>query len=195
MNTQSANTKWPGQVVLSCLALAVAGCASTNSDREHFTNHSNAHDTAARMHNTTTQLSIRLEPAVDGSDHTATLLFHNLTQHDLKIPLMDTGGSELFFDFVFVGNQGGLEVVDDGGGWNDPVVKPVKLVSLPSKQEHRLDIDIPVIELDKAQTWSVMVIYRDHTYGHSPTYPEYSTPTASWQGAAPSNLVPIPFPK
>jgi len=120
--------------------------------------------------------------------------FLNVGQRKIKIPLMTAGGPHgMFFDLLFVGSLGGLETVSgSGGAWHDPVVKPVELVTLMAGKTCRVTFRVELPELEETQAWSVIAVYRDHSYGHSPTYPEYGADHSDvWRGAAASNGAPM----
>jgi hypothetical protein len=142
------------------------------------------------------QVAVQIRPLANQSVRSAEVevTFLNAGQRELRIPLMSAGVTQgLFFDLLFVGSLGGLETVSGSGGtWDDPWVKPIELVALAAGQAHRVTFCVQLPELSETQAWWVVAVYRDHSYGHSPTYPDYGADHPDvWHGAAASNTVPL----
>jgi hypothetical protein len=142
------------------------------------------------------RIAIQLQPLTNQPVRSAEVevTFFNTGQRDLKFPLMTVDASQgLFFDFLFVGSLGDLATVSgSGGAWHDPYVKPVELRTLLAGKTHRVTFRVDLPELGETQAWWMIAVYRDHSYGHSPTSPEYGAVDSDvWHGAAASNLVPI----
>jgi hypothetical protein len=142
------------------------------------------------------RVAVQIQPLANQGVRSAEVevTFHNEGQREFRIPLMTAGGPQgLFFDFLFVGNLGGLETVSGSGGtWHDPTVKPVELVTLAPGKCTRVTFRLELPDLEETQAWCVIAVYRDHSYGHSATYPEYGAAHSDvWQGAAASSLVPL----
>ena len=96
----------------------------------------------------------------------------------------------LFFEFLIIGDMGTAYLTNNSDGWADPSVKPVRMMHmLPGgtfdvRLENILPIRLyPDLNLFPDERFKMLAIYRDHTYGHSPTYPEYNRNTTSiWKG-------------
>jgi hypothetical protein len=121
----------------------------------------------------------------------AEVVLRNKGKDDLKVPLIDGADALLFFDFLIVGDQGQGYLSRHGGGWNDPSVKRVKLVHLRPGEAWRVKLEgiIPLRAFDagvhEKEKYLVQAIYRDYSYGHSATYPEYGKDDpAVWKGIA-----------
>lgn len=131
--------------------------------------------------------------SVDGE-----VVFRNNGKDDLKVPLIEGEEKMLFFDFLMLGDMGKGHLTRHGDGWSDPSVKPVKLVLLRPGATHTvklknlLSLQAFDAGVHEKEQYKLVAIYRDHSYGHSPTYPEYGKQDPSvWKGIAISTPVVI----
>jgi len=147
-------------------------------------------------------LAIELRLAKEAYDTSesvnATIVFRNQSEGLVKFPMVEGDSAILFFDFVIVGNMGTQFLTNHGQAWSDPSVKEVKLIQLPPGRTRTILLRnvLPLQAFDAGQfrgeQFNVVAIYRDHSYGHSPTYPEFGkNDPAVWKGILFSNPVTI----
>jgi hypothetical protein len=139
----------------------------------------------------TIELRLEKDQYSVGESVRAEVVLRNKGKDNLKVPLIDGADALLFFDFLIIGDQGQGYLTRNGGGWNDPSEKQVKLVHLRPGETWKVKLegilslrafDAGVHEKEK---YLVQAIYRDCTYGHSATYPEYGKDDpAVWKGIA-----------
>lgn len=148
------------------------------------------------------QLAIELRLSKDAYSTSesvdATVIFRNSGRSELKLPMIEGEQKLLFFDFVAIGSMGTQFLTNHGQAWGDPYVKEVKLIQLAAGETHtvRLRNVLPFQAFDAGQfegeQYKVVAVYRDHSYGHSPTYPEFGKEDpAVWKGTVFSNPVTI----
>jgi hypothetical protein len=128
------------------------------------------------------------------------IIFRNNGSRELKLAMTEEPKNEVwFFDFLIVGDRGTTYVTNYGEGWRTPDPTPVKMMRLAPKGTHRVRLK-NVLPLgahcqwvpDTQEQYKILVIYRDHSYGHAATYEEFGKdgPTV-WKGIAISAPVTI----
>ena len=108
------------------------------------------------------------------------VVFRNIGNEELKIPLMSSDDIQiLFFDFVFVGPQGGREITRRHH-WGDPMEKPVQMIRLAPGASRTVKVPNAfkgnMLE-NQVGSWAMLAIYQDHSYGHSSTCLLYTSPS------------------
>jgi len=159
-------------------------------------------DTGERGNRAMSVLAIELRLAKEAYDTcesaNATIVFRNQGKGLVKFPMVEGDLGILFFDFAIIGSMGTQFLTNHGQAWSDPSVKGVKLIQLSPGKTHtvRLRNVLPFEAFDAGQfrgeQFKVVAVYRDHCYGHSPTYPEFGKKDpAVWKGILFSNPVTI----
>jgi hypothetical protein len=154
---------------------------------------------AAQEKNLTIELRLPKSNYTTAESIDVDIVFRNDGNNDVKIPMCDGPAKNLFFDFLIVGDMGKGYLTDRGQGWGNPSVKPVKMINLMpggSYSVHLEDVlpsqSYPGLGVHSDEGYKLLAIYRDHSYGHSPTYPEYGRNDPSvWKGIAFSQPVRI----
>jgi len=155
-------------------------------------------DTRKKGNRAMSGLAIELRLAKEAYDTresaNATIVFRNKGKSPIKFPMIEGDLGILFFDFAIIGSMGTQFLTNHGQAWGDPSVKEVKLIQLASGKTHtvRLRNVLPFQAFDAGQfrgeQFKVVAVYRDHSYGHSPTYPEFAKKDpAVWKGILFSN--------
>jgi hypothetical protein len=136
------------------------------------------------------ELHLPLGHRYDPSDSVdVEILFRNTSKEDMKIAAIEGRKSFLFFDFLIVGDKGNSCLARNGDGWHELDKKPVKLILLHPGGTYRVKVNQAFRPKDyvfsPSESYSVLAIYRDCTYGHGRKDP------ALWKGVATSPLVPL----
>lgn len=155
-------------ILCALLAMSLAGCVT------------GARQAAQAKHDIRLELRI-LKANVSPLDSLdVELVIRNDGKRNVKIPTAKGKEGALFFDFLVLSDAGHMHRVRRSVGWNDPEAKKVEMVLLAPKGTWRIVIEdaiklrsIPELSAYKRLRCTILAIYRDHSYGHSPTYPEY----------------------